>query len=360
MTICSILRITFLKLLLLTILLPIGVGAAQPPMNSAIKGMFLLNLKLKRIVKERRKLEDKKSRSLHSIQKLNKSIDEKSQKKDKHQSFLVASILDRKKRNKETLLELMLASKSSAAMERQAKTIEVISQYQSILVRDYLRDLQLMNIQRAQVEKEINQLATTEKKLKFKEAEIYGQLENKSSYLGNLRKSKKSSLLKLASIRKKGDSLFREEALSLERVLSSSALYELRGRLELPVVGNIRRPYGDYTDEKFSVQVPHSGLFIEAPEGASVKAISDGSVIFQDELPGLGQTLVIDHGDHFFSVYSVLSRSLASVGAKVARNQIIAAAGSSLSHNAHGIYFEIRHFSEPMDPAQWIKREDTQ
>ena len=83
-------------------------------------------------------------------------------------------------------------------------------------------------------------------------------------------------------------------------------------------------------------------------EGSKVKSVFAGTVAFVGSLAGYGKTLVIDHGDHYYTVYSHTDSISVGEGDEVAQNQIIASSGE-------GLYFEVRHFSEPYDPSSWIK-----
>ncbi len=109
--------------------------------NTLLSEMFKLNLTLKKIVKERRRLEDKKNRVGARVNNLNVSIGEKTASLESHQRILIDTIMDRQKRKKETILSVMMSSKSPAQLERQLRTIETIANYQSGIMLDYLHDL---------------------------------------------------------------------------------------------------------------------------------------------------------------------------------------------------------------------------
>ncbi len=70
---------------------------------------------------------------------------------------------------------------------------------------------------------------------------------------------------------------------------------------------------------------------------------------------GFGRTLIIDHGDHYYSVYSNIEGIDVGLGDEVEQNQVVAKSGLDPARSIEGIYFEIRHFSEPADPSLWMK-----
>ncbi len=85
-----------------------------------------------------------------------------------------------------------------------------------------------------------------------------------------------------------------------------------------------------------------------------MKAIFSGTVAFADEVPGFGTTVIIDHGDHYYSVYSHNKKLFVKPGESIKEQQVIGHSGRSAINLADGLYFEIRHFSEPLDPQSWL------
>jgi septal ring factor EnvC (AmiA/AmiB activator) len=71
-------------------------------------------------------------------------------------------------------------------------------------------------------------------------------------------------------------------------------------------------------------------------------------------MQGYGQTVIIDHGDHYYTVYGHISRVKAKIGDTLKAGEVFAEAGPASRRMSEGMYFEIRHFSEPENPAHWI------
>jgi septal ring factor EnvC (AmiA/AmiB activator) len=124
----------------------------------------------------------------------------------------------------------------------------------------------------------------------------------------------------------------------------------LRGRLRLPVSGTIAGRFGSPRAEGGA---NWKGIFIRAVEGAEVKAVAGGAVVFSDWLRGFGNLLVIDHGDDFLSVYGNNESLLAGVGATVKAGDSVATVGNSGGNPDSGLYFELRHRGQPFDPLKW-------
>src|SRR5690606_35240868 len=95
-------------------------------------------------------------------------------------------------------------------------------------------------------------------------------------------------------------------------------------------------------------------IFIQAPVQSNVSTIYDGEISFTGYIVGFGKTIIVSHGDHYYSVYSHVDEYTVQVGDPVTKNQVIAKTGSTHPFFGSGLYFEIRHFSEPTDPLEWI------
>jgi len=128
-----------------------------------------------------------------------------------------------------------------------------------------------------------------------------------------------------------------------------------KGRMSLPVRGEIVETYGKHKHPDFNSYTFSKGVSISAGAGSDIKAIYDGSVIFSDYFKGYGNMIIIDHGGGYFSLYAHAARILKKVGADVARNETVATVGDTDSSRGPMLYFEIRHQGKPVDPAGWVR-----
>ncbi|MCF8198634.1 MAG: peptidoglycan DD-metalloendopeptidase family protein [Sulfuritalea sp.] len=128
------------------------------------------------------------------------------------------------------------------------------------------------------------------------------------------------------------------------------AFAALRGKLSLPVKGQVAGRFGHIREKGGATW---RGLFIRAAEGAEVRAVASGAVVFSDWLRGFGNLLVIDHGDDFLSVYGNNESLLAAVGETVKSGEPIATVGNTGGNPDSGLYFELRHRGQPFDPLKW-------
>ena len=87
------------------------------------------------------------------------------------------------------------------------------------------------------------------------------------------------------------------------------------------------------------------GLKIAVAAGSLVRASRSGRVaVATRELAGWGQTVVLDHGDGYVTIYSGLEELLASPGSVVAQGRPVGRAGP------RGLHFKIRRGTLSKDP----------
>ena len=128
----------------------------------------------------------------------------------------------------------------------------------------------------------------------------------------------------------------------------------LKGKLNLPVRGKLLNSFGGQRSGK---HVTWKGLFIQSPSGNDVKAISEGRVVFADELRGFGNLIILDHGNGYMSLYGNNETLHKQVGNIIRGGDTIATVGNSGGNPDSGLYFELRHKGKPFDPLTWIKVE---
>jgi septal ring factor EnvC (AmiA/AmiB activator) len=133
---------------------------------------------------------------------------------------------------------------------------------------------------------------------------------------------------------------------------SSSGPFErLKGRLKLPVRGELSNRFGS---PRPGGGVTWKGLFIAARAGEEVRAIAAGRVVFADWLRGFGNLLIIDHGGAYMSLYGNNETLYSRVGDAIRGGDPVATVGNSGGNADSGLYFELRHEGRPLDPLRWV------
>jgi septal ring factor EnvC (AmiA/AmiB activator) len=134
---------------------------------------------------------------------------------------------------------------------------------------------------------------------------------------------------------------------------AGASFRQLRGKLGYPVSGELAGRYGAPRDDG---RTRWRGLFIRADAGQEVRAIAAGEVVFSEWMRGYGNLIIVDHGDDYLSIYANNDALLRVVGERVSGGAPIASVGASGGVWESGLYFEIRHQGEPVDPLTWIRR----
>jgi septal ring factor EnvC (AmiA/AmiB activator) len=129
------------------------------------------------------------------------------------------------------------------------------------------------------------------------------------------------------------------------------AFASLKGQLRAPVSGKVEAKFGSKRGDGPSWK----GVFIRAAEGADVRAIAGGRVVFAEWLRGFGNLIIVDHGGQYMSIYGNNQSLLKRAGDIVKAGDAIASAGNSGGNEESGLYFELRHQGRPFDPVGWVK-----
>lgn len=139
--------------------------------------------------------------------------------------------------------------------------------------------------------------------------------------------------------------------IALAPAAPDGAFANLRGQLRAPVAGKIAAKFGAKRGDGPSWK----GVFIRASEGADVRAIAGGRVVFAEWLRGFGNLIIVDHGGQYMSIYGNNQSLLKRAGDIVKPGDPIASAGNSGGNEESGLYFELRHQGRAFDPATWVK-----
>lgn len=130
----------------------------------------------------------------------------------------------------------------------------------------------------------------------------------------------------------------------------------LKGLLRMPVKGTIANRFGPYKNMAFNVVNFRSGIDIQADRGEPIRAVCSGKVRYSDWFRGYGKMIIIDHGSNYHTVYAHLEESFKLRGDMVETGEVIATVGDTDSLIGPGLYFEVRHHGNPLDPLKWIKK----
>jgi murein hydrolase activator len=125
-----------------------------------------------------------------------------------------------------------------------------------------------------------------------------------------------------------------------------SGFASARGRLLFPLAGRAEvRPA-----RREGTGGP--GLEIRASQGAPVRAVFGGRVAFADRYGPYGRLVIVDHGDHYYTVSGNLASIDVKVGDEISAGERLGAVGDE--GRGPMLYFEIRRATETIAPGPWL------
>ena len=118
-----------------------------------------------------------------------------------------------------------------------------------------------------------------------------------------------------------------------------------------PISGTITSRYGVSSSIRSST---HTGLDIAAPQGTSIKAVSEGTVTCASYNGAYGNLVKIDHGNGIETWYAHTSKMYVTVGQKVEAGEVIATVGSTGNSTGPHLHLEIRINGEHVNPQNYL------
>jgi septal ring factor EnvC (AmiA/AmiB activator) len=286
---------------------------------------------------------------------LQKQIKKLTQNKKQQQKALSSQLKSAYMTGSHDYSKLLLNQENIATFERTLT-------YYSYLNKARLTQLDKLKITLIQLAEKQNELTQTQAKLLSLLAE---QKQRRKSLLiaknqrkGNLALLKKQFTNTTSSVEylKKNEQILIDTLKNLQEDIKQQLTFEglksTKGKLKWPSRGRLKHKFGQ---RKYG-RLKWKGVLINAKEGASVTTIHNGKVVFADWLKGFGWVIVIDHGKGFMSLYGHNQALLKSVGEEVSQGELIALVGQSGGQDNPGLYFEIRHKGQAINPTKWCKR----
>ncbi len=100
----------------------------------------------------------------------------------------------------------------------------------------------------------------------------------------------------------------------------------------------------------------HVGIDLAALRGTPIYASHSGVVVYAGEnMLGLGEMVIIDHGNGMSTVYGHLDNRFVDCGEQVTQGQHIGEMGNSGNSTGVHLHFEIRENDVPVDPRDYLE-----
>ena len=253
-------------------------------------------------------------------------------------------------------LKLILSQEDPAAMARNLI-------YHSRLTEAKRAQVEALKAILAQLEQAQNALA----RVKLERVQALDQLEEEQNNLVAQQDKRQDAVAKLnqtaRSLEAQRAQLIEDRA-GLEALLSEldiDAIFgderlikpfsEFKGKLSWPTKARLATKYNASRNGGLRWQ----GVKFRNKANDPVAAIYTGRVVFADWLTGYGLLVILDHGDNYMSLYAHNAELHVEEGEWVETGKRLADAGDTGGQSEPGLYFEIRHEGEPINPANWCR-----
>ena len=269
-------------------------------------------------------------------------------------------------------LEKLLDAKSWRQAVYRAKYIKIISEHDRSLADEIRRNLIEIEAKQTVLERELTDIRKIDKEKLSRKKWLEQRRRVRNKELGNLKRDRQKMSVALNQRKKAAQQmesiiarLDRERVAriaELERrrkemeLLDSVPFKELKGKLPWPIEGKVISRFGTYQNPNLKTVTENTGIDIHGSEGIEVRSIYDGIVTTVTYIRGYGNTVILDHGDGFYSVYTHVMDVEVEENSYVNARDIIAHVGDSGSLEGTKLHFEIWGNKDKLNPELWLKK----
>ncbi len=249
-------------------------------------------------------------------------------------------------------LNILLSAQSLTAFINRFNSLKFIITSNKKLANKYQQQLARLKHDQAILHNETQKLAELTKKIQQETIDLESEQQDKKSFLQDIKTQEKEYDLMLAEL-KKAELPLKAIITKLQQSVNyvkevkkegPNSFVAQKGKLFPPVNGEIEIP-----PKSMGVK----GIIIVAPWGSEIRATFGGKIIYKDIIKGYGPLMIIDHGDHYYTLIAQAVKFFKNVGDRVKQGDILGLVGGGPWAQS-GIYFEIRHGNKPLDPLTWF------
>ncbi len=241
--------------------------------------------------------------------------------------------------------------------------------------KQLLREKELLEAEMATLNRQVDQMQIVMADLQQRDDNLYRVLfgaepiplsirqgtQRKIAYYEELAQMTNSQLA--ADLALKVDVLEKElyvQAKSYDEVLELAKTQEIRME-NIPAIQPVMNKdlkrvasgFGLRIDPVYHVRKFHQGMDFTAPTGTEIFATGNATVKFTGWKQGYGNTVILDHGFGYETLYAHLYKSLVRKGQRVRRSDIIALVGNTGKSTGPHLHYEVRLNGKPVDPRNY-------
>ena len=211
---------------------------------------------------------------------------------------------------------------------------------------------QLLNNVNSDKKSKENELNSLDKKKKYQEELLIKLQKEKQSIQVEITKQN-TQINALEQLRKtilEQKKQYDTEQLDQLKKIKSN-IKEFKGKLIWPVDGKIVKGFGPQWNPKLNTTLHNPGVDIATNPTASVRSVFDGLVTTITFISGYGTTVIVDHNDGYFTVFTHLDNLLVTKNMLVKEGQKI----GFISKESQVVHFEIWGNNQTLNPKEWLR-----
>ncbi|MGE0159432.1 MAG: murein hydrolase activator EnvC [Gemmatimonadales bacterium] len=240
---------------------------------------------------------------------------------------------DRQLVERVTALEARLEAQNADLQQRMAQL--------GLLRRDRVSEVAELRAVEGEREEALRDFRSREARATSRLDELEGDETRMTALIDELEERRRA--LEAARARTGGAAITSADAGSLDWPLEGRLIYRF---------GRERRPNG--------MVLPWNGIGLAAPTGTPVRAVKAGRVALAGPFEGYGPSVVLSHGDGFYTLYLYLEDIGVVEGRDVEAGQVVGTVGGADTPEGPHLEFQIRApmgGNSPLaqDPLQWLK-----
>jgi len=335
---------------------------AETQKRKILGSLYLINQRMKKISSDKSHLTNELFQVQDNVKNIAKIIANLELLIDKQRTQLKHRLRTLYKLSGQSYIGIIFSRTNTSDFDETLRFLKIVTDNDYQLIKSFQENVASYKQQKNKLHTQIEKLVGIEKNIKQQESLLANEHKAKSKIASALDQEQLANLNRIKSLRNKSREIVSADTqagMNLADLLKPS-IYEQKSQLMGPIVGTVVQDFGLVMDEKYRIRLSHKGWRFQSTHDAPVSSIYDGTVIHSAWIQGYGQTLIIDHGDHYYSIYGHISHVKVKTGDSLKKGQVFAEAGPGDHGYGAGLYFEIRHFSEPENPANWILKKQYQ
>ena len=254
-----------------------------------------------------------------------------------------------------------LTSQSVLEFDHLLETANRINSSQAEEVLSFAQLINSLEQQHILLKKTATEIVRLKKDILRKEKEIAKNQQVKKKRLKKLKALLGVEKKSLSKLKVRGERATSFSELKNLGLLFGTGFFDKKGHLPHPIKSPVLMGYGlNRRLNSDHVVLMQKGNFYRSNKNVKVMAVSEGRVRFAKRVPGFGAVVIIDHGGRYYTIYANLGKLLLRKGIEVKSGDVVGVTGHKHLQYEVGLYFEIRHFSQPQNPEVWLRPPDGQ